>query len=424
MATVEWIGNAKAVAQVTTVTASAANSTEYSLTINGKEISYTSDGDATAAEILLGLYEAWTAAAIVAGEYNELTAELDDAETPTVMTITGPVGLPFVLTSSGAGTLTVNDDIDATGPNHVSDVNNWSGGALPSSSDTILIRTPVSLLYDLDALAAIATSTFRVFASFWSGGASIGLPKIHRVSNTLSYNEYRDRSLQLDGATKVEIGQGIDNGGQAIINLDFQTSNVDVTVYRSPKSNDLTRPAILITANPGAASGFPLEVLAGSVGVGFYGETCKVTPKIGHSGNVANDSNVILGTATTIGSTFDQSGGVVEISTATTAIAKTGGTLIIHGSGAHPVVDNQAGLLVYNSSGNIGGTSVKCGGGGTIDFSQDMTSKTLSNAIQAYRGATIINPNGVVSGFAVKAMGCRLGEITIVSPVDKTWTPS
>ena len=48
MATVEWIGNAKAVAQVTTVTASAANSTEYSLTINGKEISYTSDGDATA----------------------------------------------------------------------------------------------------------------------------------------------------------------------------------------------------------------------------------------------------------------------------------------------------------------------------------------------------------------------------------------
>ena len=143
MATVEWIGNAKAVAQVTTVTASAANSTEYSLTINGKEISYTSDGDATAAEILLGLYEAWTDAAIVSGEYNELTAELDDAETPTVMTITGPVGLPFVLTSTGAGTLTVTDTIDATGPNHVSDVNNWSGGALPVDSDIILVRTPV-----------------------------------------------------------------------------------------------------------------------------------------------------------------------------------------------------------------------------------------------------------------------------------------
>ena len=126
----------------------------------------------------------------------------------------------------------------------------------------------------------------------------------------------------------------------------------------------------------------------------------------------------------THGATFTQSGGIVEINSATTQIDKTGGTLTINGTGAHPIVNNFEGAIVYNSTGTIGATSVEIGGEASLDFSQDLTAKTLGSAIQAYAGATIIVPADVVTSFAFKAVGCRLSDIKIESQFDKTWTPT
>lgn len=446
MATREWLGNALAVRQVTAWVFGGTweASDIINITCNGKTISVVA-GSTVTATVAATVQAALAASTIT--EFTEVTWTVDTA-TITATAVTRMAGVPFTFTFSttetgggaadaqtidGTTSSTGTDSTACTGPNWADNTANWSGGALPVDGDDVVIRRPVGIMYGLTGLSGVYPATLKIYSAFWAGGGQIGLPEI-RGSGTSAYNEYRSRFLQFNGAAACDIGlgQSVGGGGQAgggssLLNLDFQTSSDGasaITVHRTPQSSDTKRPALCLILNPGSAANGALEVLAGSVGLGWYGETCKVTPKIGYRENQAGDAQVHFGSGVTFGSTFDQSGGVVEINTATTAITKTGGTLTINGSGAHPIVDNQAGALIYNSTGTIGGTSVKCGGQGTLDFSQDMSAKTLGTTLQAYRGATILNPHGVVTSFAFKAVGCRLADINVISAVDKTWTPS
>jgi hypothetical protein len=435
MATCEWLGNALAVAQVHTWTFAGTWEADdiVNVTINGKTIS-TVAGSTSATTIATTIYTALAASTIP--EFAEIAWTNPSAGV--VKGTANTAGLPFTCTfattetgGGGADAQTINGGASstgtvvyaATGPNHADNTANWSTAALPVDTDDVVIRRPVSILYGLTALASITPATLRIYSQFWASGARIGLPEIHG-SGATAYPEYRSTFLQWDGATLCEIGLGEDAGGSSLINLDFGTGTVAATVFRTPQSSNAARPALCLIINPGTVANGTLEVLSGSVGVGFYNESCKCVPKIGYRDNQASDSRVYFGPNVTMGATFDQSGGIVEINTATTVITKTGGTLTINGTGAHPTVDNNAGLLVYNSTGTIGGTSLKVGGTGTLDYSQDMSTKTNGTTIQAYRGATILNPHGIVSSFAVKPMGCRLSDINLTGPIDKTWTPS
>ena len=83
-------------AQVVTITPTAANSTVYALTIDGVEVSFTSDPTATANEITSGLAAAITAAGI--------TSVTPTAGATLVLTSTNPSDPPAIM-SSGAGVL-------------------------------------------------------------------------------------------------------------------------------------------------------------------------------------------------------------------------------------------------------------------------------------------------------------------------------
>jgi hypothetical protein len=438
MARNEWLGNALAIAQVSTITIAntwATNDT-VTVTINGKAVVVTVGAAATTAGVAAALKAALAGDALVGTETRNTTGDLIPEFKEFVATVSGSVvtltgitpGMPFTVAASesttGSGMATAATATAATGPNHVDNILNWSLGAIPVDTDDVVIATPVSLLYGLTSLAAVTPGSLTIPASFWASGARIGLPKIHGTGSS-AYNEYRALSLQFDGTAAGQIGTDGGSGGasgQTFINLDFGTGNVDLTVHRTGTPADPTRPAVCLTMLPTSVADAKLEVLSGSVGVGFYGETCKCLPRIGYRTNVVGDSVVVFGTGVTIGATFEMSGGTVTLNTATTAINKTGGELTINGAGAHPIVDNFTGALYYNSTGALGGTRVK--NGGLLDFSRDMSAKTVSTTIQMVKGSELNDPHGVVASLAFNPTNCRLADVTVRSPVNKTFTLS
>jgi hypothetical protein len=97
-------------AQVDTITASAVNSTVYTVTVDGVSVSYTSDGSATTQEIVAGL----TAAIAAEGAINsKLVAAVTGAAT---MTLTGRIAGVGFTTSVGSNlslaNTTANDTAD------------------------------------------------------------------------------------------------------------------------------------------------------------------------------------------------------------------------------------------------------------------------------------------------------------------------
>lgn len=434
MARNEWLGNALAVKQVSTITIAntwAAADTTY-VECNGKRITLTVGTSAATTDVAAALKAALNGDALVNDESRNTTGNLIAEFTEFVATVSGSVvtltgataGVPFTVTvgetTAGSGTSTLATPTAATGPNDAANTANYSLGTIFVDGDDNVIAAPVSILYGLTALAAVA-GKLLIYASFWAGGATIGLPKIRRLSGNLSYNEYRNTFLELEGCTagsQIGIGGavGATPTGNTLLNIDFKTGNVDLTVLRTGTTNDPSRPALCLRILPTDVADAKLEVLGGDIGVGFFGETCKVLAK------VSGDARLITGTGVTHGATFDQSGGTIEINTATTAINKTGGNLTINGTGAHPIVDSFAGAVVYNSTGTLGATRITIGG--TLDFSQDMTAKAIGSTILLQKGAGLLDPHGVVASLAYKPVNCRSNEVTIVGPFNKTHTLS
>lgn len=440
MATREWLGNAAAVKQVNTwLFAGTWEATDViNITINSKTLSVVAGSTVTAT--VAATVQAALAASTYA-EFSEITWTIDTATiTGTGVTAGKPFSCTFATTETGGGAAdaqTINGAASstgtavtaATGPNHADNTANWTSSTLPITGDDVVIRRPISILYGLTAFAAVTPATLKIYSQFWAGGARIGLPEINGSGST-AYPEYRNKFLQWSGATLCEIGLGESTGGSSLINLDFGTGTTAITVHRTPQSADQARPTVCLIVNPGTVSNGNLEVLSGSVGVGFYNESCKVVPKIGYRDNQASDARVYFGPNVTFGATFDQSGGIVEINSATTLITKTGGTLTINGTGAHPAVNNFEGLIAYNSTGTLAGSAVTViGGKGEFTFTQDMSAKTVTNVFQLSPGAILDDSHGrVQSGgnpnLSWRLLNCRMSDVTIRTPVNRTYTIS
>ena len=436
MANPKWIGNAPAVAQVTEwafggtwevgdiIDIAPGTSTVklYSYSVLSTTITTFLDSLVTALN------------ALSADEYTEW-AEVTWSRSGSSLVATGDTaGVPFQFTVStrdagGAADSqtidggTTSDGTDSTacsGPNFANVAANWSTGAIPVDTDDVEIAVPVSILYGLEGLNDVTPASLKIHSSFWQNGAIIGLPEING-SGTTAYNEYRPRFLQFLGCTLATIGVG-DTDGATLLNLDFMTGNVAVSVLRTGQSRDTTRPALCLKMNPSAAADGTLEYLGGSVGVGFYGETGKCTFRATDSRN--SGGKLIVGPNINTGATTVIGSGTVEIHAATTVLTQTGGIVTTLGTGAHPTVNAWAGKLYYNSSGTLGATAINIGEKGDLDLSADMTTKTIGTTINMAKGATFQDPYGVGGNWAVKPVKCQLRDVVVVSPFDKTYTQS
>lgn len=375
-----WLGRAKSVAQVVTVQVTAYDAaTTYALTINGKSVTAIAAGSANATATALAA--AWNAI----DDYAEFTAITASANTDTVTLTHDTEGVNFTVASSvsgGTGTIGAATTVTAaTGPNHVSNVNNWSGGALPVDGDNIYIPggTGASLLYDLDALDDVTPALVEIHAGFGALGETIGLPD----RNAAGYTEYLEKYLLLDGATICRIGVG--NGpGSSRIRINFQATAAAIEGITTGPSADANTPACTLI---GTNASNTFEATNGTYGIALnLGEAATLTTaRVGQNATVRFGRGTTLGTLTT--------SGIVEADCGTTALNQKDGTCSVNLAGAHTAIDVAGGQLNYNSSGTATAITI---GPGRVECSTDISTRTWTTTTLR-PGGSIFDPAGTIT---------------------------
>lgn len=400
MATRYFVGRASRVAQVTSVVFSSVVATNtYSIAINGRSVSAVA-GSTSLADLVAALVEAWNTSA--QAEHQEMVASEYFTAGPTlagVQLTARTAGVPSTVTATAStGSATVTDQTAAAGPEFWKLAANWDGGTLPSGADDLVIENySGNILYGLTDTLNYASVKFR--ASFTG---LVGLPDY----NALGYTEYRTKRLTLGSgsAVAVEIGAGA-GVGSGRIRLDTQTSNTTFTVHRSANSTTPGFPAVELN-NAGA----------GSV-VRVYGGTVQVRASTVATANVYRvqnnpESALDLGTCTVttlncVGGTAYFEGTVTNVVARNAAVVTSGGAA----TSANVTVSENA-RLNWNSSGGIT-TMLTVQPGGTADFGQVATAKTVA-ACQVFADGQVLDPMGVVAWTAgVALQGCRIGDVTV-----------
>lgn len=396
MSTVRWAPKVTAVQQVTTVTIGTYDAaTTYKVTINGKTVSTVGTGgtNATTATALQALLAASTYP-----EFEEVTWTVNsNVVTGTAVT----AGLPFTLAtavSGGTGTISNSTTTANTGPNNWDNALNWDTGAIPVSTDDVIIEgTSVSILYGIDQNAVTLTS-LTVNANFTG---QIGLPQY----NAGGYYEYRTTNLKIS-ATTVNVGGGPTAGGSSLIRLDLGSNAATVNVFSTGTSSVSGLEPFIFKGTSGSNV---VNVNKGTVAVaGFGGETATVaTLNVGYVNNQASDAQVRLGAGCTL-TTVNQYGGIVVGNSAATTVNEYGGTCTWN-AGAVTTANVYGGKLYWNSTGTLGTLNLS----GTIDLTQDARGKTITNAT-LFSKATFNAPDGNVTfSNPFLLSGCGVEDVTL-----------
>lgn len=414
MGTIRWTGGAKKTAQVRAQTLTAYDTaTTYTVTIGNKTISSAGTGGTvtTTAAALVTLLNASTEP-----EFSEITWSNSSG---TLIGTADNAGRAFtfaVTVSGGTGTVGAASNTTAnSGPNDAGLAANYDTNALPTAADDLYIdSTDVSLLYNLDALTAVALTSLTVGQNFTG---YIGLPKINTDGST-AYPEYRQDYFQIQ-ATTVTIGNGpgTGTGRIKIDNRSGTAATVNVLNTGSPAETGLEA---FLWKGTNAAN--VVNVFKGSVGIAAYpGETATVaTLRIGDEGG-ANDASVRATVGVTL-TTVNQYAGTVELNSAATTINLLGGDLTVRGTGAVTTItiDNGASLS-YTSTGTI--TTLTVGPSSSVVF--DDRAKTITNKVSLYSGSTFTDDAGILTlsaGF--QTVRCRLEDVSLSLGVNRSYTVS
>lgn len=402
MAVKTWVGRASSVSQVTKVTFSAVGSHTYSVTINGKTVSYTST-TSSLADIIDGLIASWEASA--EPEHAEMIAAQRLEPTLVGLQLTATAsGVPHTITASASsGTATVTEVTAASGPNFWNVAANWSGGTLPSAADDLVLESSsVPILYGLADTTNYASLTIR--ASFTG---SVGLP----VTNDLGYPEYRTRFLTLgngSGSMALTIGEGAGTGAQRIY-IDFNDNTGTVSVFSTQQN---------------VISGQPVQIhgLDSSSVVRIYG------------GSVLLDDPTSAAVSTI--DIIERQGAnaradvYVTPRVSWTSITASGGTLLVESSGSSLTAREAASVTVskasaiptvkvgsrarvnWESSAGIG-TKLTVEPNGVIDFGRVATAKTVA-AVDMNTSGTLLDPSDRITfTTGITLVGCRLADVTL-----------
>lgn len=425
MATIRWLGNAPAVAQVDTATVGGTIEADdlFKLTINGKTLSVTA-GSTVAATVATNIAAAWNAltAADGYGEFAEITAL---ATSGGALTLTADTkGKPFTCTVStteaGGGaadaqTFGTTNTTASSGPNDWSTAANWSGGAVPVDADDVIIEdSSIDILYGLDQ-SAIQPTSLTIRRNYTG---KIGLPN----RSAAGYEEYREKYLKI-GPTTVAVGTGDSGAGSSRLKLNTGTDQTAITVHFTAAPIDANSSSFIWK---GANAANTLTVKSGSVAVAPYaGETATIaTLNVGYVNNVAGDSNVYLGTGCTL-TTITQTGGKLVAQNNATTINLLDGELSMRGAATITTLNIDGGALYDESSGTF--TTMNVGSGGGYDASRLLAAKTITTT-NLRAGAMLRDPNAKVTFTnGVVLSRCSIGELkngTIDFGPNRTLTPS
>ena len=392
MANKRWLGRAGAVAEVNTITIANtwATGDTITVTINSKSLVVTIGSLVTTAEVATTLKQALegeaftdtTATVKPSGggpdftEHSELTATVagsvvtwtaDDAGIPWNVNS----GMAVTEVTAGTGTATLANATAATGPNFVSNADNWSPTGVPGAGDDIWAdNSDVSMLYGLDGISGTLTSAN--FARSYTG--TVGLP----ATNASGYPEYRLTYLDID-CSAITIGYG-EGSGSGRIKIDSGAVTVALLVEFTSSSLDLGIGAVVWK---GTDAFNTLRLQEGSVSVSaFDGEASALL-----SAQVTNGTLVIgAGFSAPLVTLSIQDGTVIMRDNITTATIANG-TLELLGTATITTLNLEGGTLIHKSSGTISTANIA----GLLDASRDNATRTIS-VCNLKRGGQIVDP--------------------------------
>ena len=375
MSTKRWLGNAASVTDLWTVNLSGTViSQTYTITINGKSITYIAGGSDTVAIICAALVAAWRVSTIP--EFAELTAAgIGSAGSFTGITATQNVsGRPSIITAAtgGGATFGITNTTAATGPNDFTNAQNWSTGTAPANSDTLVFDNgSIACCYNINS--SLTGVTVYVNPGY---SGTIGLPYINS-NGSVTYSEYRTTALTLAGGTAV-----INAPNCQQCNLAFGANTTTVRVLATGSRLTSTIPVVLITGGNGSSA---LDVTKGDVGVAYYlGQTATFpTVSTGYSTSPPTDANVVLGAGCTL-TTVTKNGGVMTVSASATTITQDvyGGSITLTDAMAVTTVNIYAGTCYLNTTGTI--ATINLYGSATLNADGDPCGKTITNNINCY----------------------------------------
>ena len=381
MATRYYVGAAKKVAQVDTITpgGTIAATDTFSVIINGKTLTFTAT-TTTVAHVVTGLYNLW-----IASEEPEFQ-EIAPTDSTTTLTLTARTpGKPFTVTASvsnvsggAAPTLTQATTTSASGPSFYTTAANWSGSSTPTTGDTAIIEGDYEILYGLDDNS---TTLAKMVIRDFSG--RIGLPPVNPDGN---YPEYREQYLKVS-ATILDI---LENVTSSRIRINVGSNATTTTVLSSGASDVATIRAVTIK---GTHADNIFNIIGGEVGIATEAsETATVkTLRVG-GGSV--QPQVDVGDGTTLTTVVLNSGTLNCYADFTTGTINGGTLNLIDDPDIGGTLTIRGAPAVVKGGPTI--AKVVVVDGGVLDLSQDSRTLTITDC-DVYSGATILDGFGRVT---------------------------
>lgn len=397
MATKYWVGGAAAVAQVQsgtidTVDATPANNT-YTVTIGSATVSVAGNTDAntTAADLVTAL--------LAATDPRFTAVTWSNPSGSTVQGTAAIAGVPFVaaLSVTGAGTGTVTDFSVTTaneGPASASTPGNYSDGALPSASDTLVFKdTSKNLSYDLEA---ITDDLNVVIHQTYTG--RIGLRRNSFATSAdgataeTGIEDNRPTHFKLP-ISSLEIG--VHNGpgspaGSVRIKINNSKSGASTTIiYDTNNSGENQTPAVHLLSSNASADVY-INGCPGGVGLGVDepGETATFGAIQVAAGP---QQQVFIGDGVTYTTLEGKSGSILADSAATvTKVENNGADITLSGAYLVTTLENNAGVTFANNAPSAGAAITNANlNGGVVDASQDQQARTWTTVTMG-EDATLI----------------------------------
>lgn len=401
MATIYWTGGATAVAQVDTASIDSVDGTpaNNTFTITVGDSSVSTPGNSTAAQTAADL------AALANGNTTGAHMKAITFANPSGGNITATAkvaGVEFVavLSVSGGGTGAVTDFASTTanaGPSSLQAVDNYSTGALPTASDTLIIRdNDDAIAYDLDAVGNIGTLVVEQSFTGTIGLSEAVFARDATGGNTTTVREYRETYLtSIIGALIIgrHTGTGSPSGSTRIKihNTNTSASAAEVIDTATTSAETFKPPVRLL----GSSGNYDIRIRDGIVGIAC--DRDDETTTVGDIVATGDGAEVTVGAGTTF-ATWDQAGGTHHIHGAAgnvTSIDGTGGELRLDGDWLVSTLTVDGMTCIDNhtrAAGNCATTVVVRDG--TLDLQKSDAARTYGE--RTHQGGTIRDNPAVV----------------------------
>lgn len=309
-------------------------------------------------------------------------------------------GLPVTIAvddTGGTGTITLATTITGLYASDANIAKNWSGNTVPTTGDTVIFeRSDVPCLYNLESVFAAADITALTVKDTYTGRIA------NPITNVRGYREYRGTTLTMQTCTTLTVDLG---GITTPERFKFATGANQTTVLIRNGGGGLGSESVWFE---GAHVSNAMTVDGGSVAIcPEQGDAATLATLNVLNGAVSVHSGVTLTTMN-----LTNSSAAIYSNATTITMSGLGTQVNLYNSVTVTTLTANEGNVIHNSNGTI--TTLTLGTGAILDTSGDRRAKTITNAVAMHTGASINDPDGVITFAAgIQLTACRLNEVSL-----------